>query len=100
MRRLAIDAGAADAVVSNHWAEGGAGAVELGKGRDRGLRKPSDFHFLYSLDLSIKDKIEKIVREMYGGAGVEYSPEAEKKDGALYTARLRQAADLHGENAV
>ena len=46
--------------------------------------KPSDFQFLYSLDLSIKEKIEKIVKEMYGGAGVEYSPEAEKKI-ELYT---------------
>ena len=46
--------------------------------------RPADFHFLYSLDLSIKEKIEKIVKEIYGGAGVEYSPEAEKKV-ELYT---------------
>ena len=84
VRRLAIAAGAADAVVSNHWAQGGAGAVELGKAVIAACEKPSDFHFLYSLDLSIKEKIEKIVREMYGGAGVEYSPEAEKKV-ELYT---------------
>jgi methylenetetrahydrofolate dehydrogenase (NADP+)/methenyltetrahydrofolate cyclohydrolase/formyltetrahydrofolate synthetase len=45
--------------------------------------KPGNFHFLYSLELSIKEKIETIVREMYGGAGVDYSPEAEKKI-ALY----------------
>ena len=84
VRRLAIEAGAADAVVSNHWAEGGAGAVELGKAVIKALEKKSDFHFLYSLDLSIKEKIEKIVKEIYGGAGVEYSPEAEKKV-ELYT---------------
>ena len=84
VRRLAIEAGAADAVVSNHWALGGAGAVELGKAVIAACEKPSDFHFLYALDLSIKEKIEKIVREMYGGAGVEYLPEAEKKV-ALYT---------------
>ncbi len=84
VRRLAIGAGAADAVVSNHWAEGGAGAVELGKAVITACEKKSDFHFLYSLDLSIKQKIEKIVKEMYGGAGVEYSPEAEKKV-ELYT---------------
>jgi formyltetrahydrofolate synthetase len=84
VRRLAIAAGAADAVVSNHWAEGGAGAVELGKAVIAACEKPSDFQFLYSLDLSIKEKIEKIVKEMYGGAGVEYSPEAEKKV-ELYT---------------
>jgi formyltetrahydrofolate synthetase len=79
VRKLAIEAGAADAVVSNHWAEGGAGAVELGKAVIKACEKKSDFHFLYSLDLSIKEKIEKIVKEIYGGAGVEYSPEAEKK---------------------
>ena len=84
VRKLAIDAGAADAVVSNHWAEGGAGAVELGKAVIAACEQKSDFHFLYSLELSIKDKIEKIVREIYGGAGVEYSPEAEKKV-ELYT---------------
>ena len=84
VRRLAIEAGAADAVVSNHWAEGGAGAVELGKAVIAACEKPSDFHFLYSLDMSIKEKIETIVKEMYGGAGVEYSPEAEKKV-ELYT---------------
>jgi formyltetrahydrofolate synthetase len=79
VRKLAIAAGAADAVVSNHWAEGGKGAVELGKAVIAACEKPANFQFLYALDLSIKDKIEKIVTEMYGGAGVEYSPEAEKK---------------------
>jgi formyltetrahydrofolate synthetase len=84
VRRLAKEAGASDAVVANHWAQGGAGAVELGKALIAACEKPSDFHFLYSLDLSIKQKIETIVREIYGGAGVEYSPEAEKKV-ELYT---------------
>jgi len=84
VRRVAKEAGAADAVVSNHWAEGGAGAVELGKAVIAAFEKKSDFHFLYSLDLSIKEKIEKIVKEIYGGAGVTYSPEAEKKV-ELYT---------------
>jgi formyltetrahydrofolate synthetase len=84
VRRLAIASGAADAVVSNHWALGGAGAVELGKALIAACEQPGNFHFLYSLDLSIKEKIETIVREMYGGSGVEYSPEAEKKV-ELYT---------------
>src|SRR6202034_3145152 len=60
VRRLAIEAGAADAVVSNHWAEGGAGAVELAKTVIAACEKPVDFHFLYPLELSIKAKIEKI----------------------------------------
>ena len=79
VRRLAIKAGAVDAVMTNHWAEGGAGAVTLGKAVIAACDQPSEFRFLYPLEMSIKDKIETIVREMYGGAGVEYSPEAERK---------------------
>src|SRR5580693_5518773 len=84
VRRVAIRAGAEDAVMSNHWAVGGAGAVELGTAVIAACRKPAHFRFLYPLDMSIKEKIETIVREMYGGAGVEYSPEAERKI-ELYT---------------
>ena len=79
VRKLAVAAGAEDAVMSNHWAQGGAGAVNLGKAVIAACEKPHKFKFLYPLDISIKEKIETIVREMYGGAGVEYSPEAEKK---------------------
>jgi formyltetrahydrofolate synthetase len=84
VRKLSIAAGAEDAVMTNHWAEGGAGAVNLGKAVIVACDKPRKFKFLYPLEMSIKDKIETIVKEMYGGAGVEYSPEAEKKI-ELYT---------------
>ncbi len=84
VRRLSVAAGAEDAVMSNHWAEAGAGAVELAKAVVVACAKPANFKFLYPLEMSIKDKIETIVREMYGGSGVEYSPEAEKKI-ELYT---------------
>ena len=79
VRRLAIAAGAEDAVRANHWAEGGAGAADLGKAVIAACEKPGKFQFLYPLEMSIKEKIETIVHEMYGGGGVEYSPEAEKK---------------------
>lgn len=84
VRRIAMEAGASDAVTSNHWAQGGAGAVELGEAVIRACEMPSRFRFLYPLDIPIKPKIETIVREMYGGAGVHYLPEAEKKI-ELYT---------------
>jgi formyltetrahydrofolate synthetase len=83
VRKLAMQSGAQDAVMANHWAEGGAGAVDLGKAVIKACELPAKFQFLYPLEMSIKEKIETIVREMYGGAGVEYSPEAEKKI-ALY----------------
>src|SRR5271170_2304026 len=84
VRKKAKEAGAIDAVMANHWAEGGAGAVELGKAVIAACQQPSNFQFLYPLDISIKEKIETIVHKIYGGAAVEYSPEAEKKI-ALYT---------------
>lgn len=84
VRKMAVAAGAEDAVMSDHWALGGAGAVELGRAVIAACSKPRQFKFLYPLELGIKEKIEIIVREMYGGNGVEYSPEAERKI-ELYT---------------
>jgi formyltetrahydrofolate synthetase len=79
VRAAAIEAGAQDAVMSNHWAEGGAGAVELAKAVMAACEKPGDFRFLYPLEWSIKQKIETIATKIYGADGVEYSPEAEAK---------------------
>jgi len=84
VRKAAIAAGAEDAVVANNWAEGGAGAVALGEAVIKACAKPSEFHFLYPREASLKEKIECIVREIYRGAGVEYSAEAEKQI-ELYT---------------
>jgi formyltetrahydrofolate synthetase len=79
VRKIAKEAGAEDAVMSNHWAEGGKGAVELGKAVMAACEKPSDFKFLYPLEISIKEKIETIAREIYGADGVEYSEKAEEQ---------------------
>jgi formyltetrahydrofolate synthetase len=84
IRQRAVAAGAEDAVLSNHWAEGGDGAVKLAEAVAAACEKPSDFHFLYPLDWSIKQKIEKIATDIYGAGSVSYSPEAEAKI-ELYT---------------
>ncbi|MCP4361554.1 MAG: formate--tetrahydrofolate ligase [Chloroflexi bacterium] len=84
VRKISLATGAEDAVMSNHWAEGGAGSVDLGKAIMAACEKPADFKFLYPVEDSIKAKIETIATEMYGAAAVEYSPEAEKKI-ELYT---------------
>jgi methylenetetrahydrofolate dehydrogenase (NADP+)/methenyltetrahydrofolate cyclohydrolase/formyltetrahydrofolate synthetase len=79
VRKAAVEAGAEDAVVARHWMEGGAGAVALGEAVVKAAEKPSNFQFLYPLELPIKDKIEIICKEIYGADGVDYSPEAEAK---------------------
>ncbi|MBV8843740.1 MAG: formate--tetrahydrofolate ligase [Bryobacterales bacterium] len=84
VRAVAKAAGAVDAVMSDHWAQGGAGAVDLAKAVVAACGQRTGFRFLYPLDMGIKDKILTVVQKMYGGAGVTYSPEAEKKV-ELYT---------------
>jgi methylenetetrahydrofolate dehydrogenase (NADP+)/methenyltetrahydrofolate cyclohydrolase/formyltetrahydrofolate synthetase len=79
IRDAAIEAGAEDAVVCRHWMEGGKGAIKLGEAVIQAAEKPTNFKFLYPLEWSIKQKIEKIVTDIYGADGVDYSPEAERK---------------------
>ncbi|MCL5734160.1 MAG: formate--tetrahydrofolate ligase [Actinobacteria bacterium] len=84
VREAALSAGAEDSVVATHWMDGGPGAVELAKAVIKAAEKTSSFHFLYPLDLSIKEKIEAVCKEIYGADGVDYTPEAEAKI-ELYT---------------
>jgi formyltetrahydrofolate synthetase len=80
----AMDAGAFDAVVAQHWADGGEGAAELAEAVVRATKEPSDFRFLYDVEAPIKDKIATLATEVYGADGVDYSSEAEAKI-RLYT---------------
>lgn len=84
VRKAALEAGADDAVVSTHWMNGGEGAAKLAEAVVKAAEKPSQFKFLYPLDLSIKEKIEIICEQVYGADGVDYSPEAEAQI-ELYT---------------
>lgn len=72
VKKLAIDAGAFDCVMANHWAEGGAGAVAVGEALIKAMEAPSDFKLLYPDEMSLKDKIETICKEIYGAGNVEY----------------------------
>jgi methylenetetrahydrofolate dehydrogenase (NADP+)/methenyltetrahydrofolate cyclohydrolase/formyltetrahydrofolate synthetase len=84
VRKAAVEAGAEDAIVCKHWMEGGKGAVDLAEAVVKAAEKPSNFQFLYPLEMSIKEKIELISTEIYGADGVDYSSEAENKI-ELYT---------------
>jgi methylenetetrahydrofolate dehydrogenase (NADP+)/methenyltetrahydrofolate cyclohydrolase/formyltetrahydrofolate synthetase len=84
VRKAAVEAGAEDAVMADHWAAGGAGAVDLARAVMAACDKPAAFRFLYPLEWDIKKKIETIAVEMYGAASVDYEPAAEAKI-ALYT---------------
>ncbi|MCX6038003.1 MAG: formate--tetrahydrofolate ligase, partial [Chloroflexi bacterium] len=79
VRQAALEAGAMEAVVSTHWMDGGAGAVKLAEAVIKAAGKPSQFKFLYPLELSIKEKLEIICKEIYGAGGIEILPEAQAK---------------------
>jgi len=83
VRRIAVEAGAEGAYVSDVWAKGGGGALELAEAVIAAADKPSNFQFLYPLDMPIKQKIETIATKIYGADGVEYTATANKKI-ALY----------------
>ena len=82
--RLAKEAGAEDAVLTTHWADGGKGSMKLAKAVVAACDRPAKFKFLYPLDASIKEKIETIATRIYGAKDVSYAPAAEKKI-KLYT---------------
>ena len=79
VRAAAIKMGALDAVVSTHWADGGSGAKKLAEAVVKAAEKPTNFKVLYPLEITIKEKIETIAREIYRADGVDYSPEAEEQ---------------------
>ncbi|MFN2221813.1 MAG: formate--tetrahydrofolate ligase [Chloroflexota bacterium] len=79
VREAAIAAGAETAAMSDHWTNGGDGAVELAEAVVAACEKPSNFEFLYPLDLSIKEKIEIIAKEIYSAGEVVYDSLAERQ---------------------
>jgi len=79
IKDIAKKAGAMDVALSEVWEKGGEGGRELAKAVSKMCETKSRFNFLYPLDASIKEKIEKIAKNIYGAAKVEYSEEAEKK---------------------
>ena len=79
IREEALSAGAEAAVPANHWAEGGKGAIDLGKAVITASEKPKDFRFIYGLDGTVQERIEAIGKKMYGAEKVEFSETAQKK---------------------
>ncbi|MGD9940959.1 MAG: formate--tetrahydrofolate ligase, partial [Clostridia bacterium] len=76
IKDAAIKAGAVDAVVTRNWSDGGEGAAELAKAVIKAADQPSNVQPFYSLDLSIKEKIERIAFEIYGAGKVDFSADA------------------------
>ncbi|KAF7304887.1 FTHFS-domain-containing protein [Mycena kentingensis (nom. inval.)] len=86
VKEEAIAGGADAAIVSNHWAEGGAGARALAEAVIETCEGESNFKFLYDLNKTLEEKIETISKEIYGADGIELS-ELAAAQLATYTAQ-------------
>ena len=80
VREVALAAGARDAVLANHWAEGGAGAEDLARAvwAAAEVGAPA-FQLLYPDDASLISKIEAIATKVYGADGIDLLPAAAKQ---------------------
>jgi len=74
--KRSAEAAGARVAVSEHWLKGGAGALELADAVIDACGDKVDFKLLYEDDVPLRQRIEKIAREVYGADGVSYTPEA------------------------
>lgn len=65
--------------VGEHWLRGGEGALELADAVIDACEEPPEFRFLYSPDAPLRERVERIARDVYGADGVAWSPAAEEK---------------------
>ena len=68
-----------EVVLSDVWAKGGEGGKELAKEVVKLCNEKSDLQFAYGDDLSIKEKINAVVKKVYRGDGTDFTETAEKE---------------------
>jgi formate--tetrahydrofolate ligase len=79
MVRKAAEAAGARCAKSTHWANGGDGALELADAVIDACNEKTKFEFLYDIKTPLRQRVEKIAKEVYGADGVSWTPEAEAK---------------------
>jgi formate--tetrahydrofolate ligase len=69
----------ANVALSEVWGKGGEGGIELAQEVLRLVNEPNHFRMMYTDDQSLKDKITAVVRNIYGGDGVDFLPAAARE---------------------
>ncbi len=77
--RKAAEAAGARCAKSTHWADGGDGAIEFAEAVKEACDEETNFEFLYPMEMKLRDRVEKIAKEVYGADGVTWTPDAEAK---------------------
>lgn len=69
----------ASVALSEVWAKGGEGGVELAEKVLEAMKQSADFHYMYEVEQSIPEKIEAIAKAIYGADGVDFTAPAKKQ---------------------
>ena len=77
--RKAAEAAGARCAESKHWELGGDGALEFADAVIEACDEENNFEFLYPLEMKLRDRVDKIAREVYGADGVSWTAAAEAK---------------------
>ncbi|MBW1782889.1 MAG: formate--tetrahydrofolate ligase [Deltaproteobacteria bacterium] len=77
--RKAAEAAGARCAKSTHWADGGDGAIEFAEAVKEACEDETNFEFLYPIEMKLRDRVEKIAKEVYGASGVSWTADAEAK---------------------
>ena len=77
--RKAAEAAGARCALSEHWLKGGDGALELADAVMEACEERNDFKFLYSTEMKLRERVDKIATVVYGAEGVSWTPDAEAK---------------------
>ena len=77
--RKAAEAAGARCAVSTHYANGGAGALELADAVKEACKQKNDFKFLYPNEMKLRERVDKIAKVVYGADGVSWNAAATEK---------------------
>ena len=79
MVRKAAEAAGARCAMSSHWANGGDGALELADVIKEACEEENKFKFLYPMEMKLRERVDRVAKEVYGADGATWTPEAEAK---------------------
>ena len=77
--KKAAEAAGARCAESKHWEKGGDGSLEFADAVIEACNEENEFKFLYPLDMKLRDRVERIAKEVYGADGVDWQPDANAK---------------------
>jgi formate--tetrahydrofolate ligase len=77
--RKACEQAGARVAVSEHWAKGGEGALELADAVIEACNDKVNFKFLYPMEMPLRQRVETIAKSVYGASGVNWAPDAAAK---------------------